>query len=94
MSTNYLREQRLGRALSAEQVAASLGVHPTSILRWERRERFPAPVHLHGLARVLRVYGEELGKLHSRGLARDRIERKYERATVVRCFDFIVDIDQ
>jgi transcriptional regulator with XRE-family HTH domain len=60
VSTNYLREQRRNRALSTGEVAARLGVHPTSVLRWERRERLPAPVHLHGLAQVLRVETREV----------------------------------
>jgi transcriptional regulator with XRE-family HTH domain len=60
VSTNYLREQRLGRALSTGEVAARLGVHPTSVLRWERRERLPAPAHLRGLAQVLRVETREV----------------------------------
>ncbi|MEI5676389.1 MULTISPECIES: helix-turn-helix transcriptional regulator [Nocardioides] len=54
MST-FLRDRRLSRALSAEQLAGQLGVHPTSVLRWERRERLPGPGHIHGLARSLAV---------------------------------------
>jgi transcriptional regulator with XRE-family HTH domain len=60
VSTNYLREHRLGRELSTGEVAARLGVHPTSVLRWERRERLPAPVHLHGLAQLLRLETREV----------------------------------
>jgi len=55
VSTNYLREQRRSRALSTAEVAARVGVHPNSVLRWERRERLPAPEHIHGLARTLRA---------------------------------------
>lgn len=54
MST-FLRDHRLGQALSARQLADRLGVHPTSVLRWERRERLPGPGHIHGLARSLAV---------------------------------------
>lgn len=54
MST-FLRDRRLSRALSAEQLADELGVHPTSVLRWERRERLPGPRHIRGLATSLAV---------------------------------------
>lgn len=54
MST-FLRDRRLSRALSAEHLADQLGVHPTSVLRWERRERLPGPTHIHGLAALLAV---------------------------------------
>jgi transcriptional regulator with XRE-family HTH domain len=60
VSTNYLRDQRRSRALSTAEVAARLGVHPNSVLRWERLERLPAPVHIHGLARALRVETAEI----------------------------------
>ncbi len=52
MST-LLRDERLRRELSASDVALRLSVHPASVLRWERRERLPGPVHLTGLARTL-----------------------------------------
>ena len=52
MST-LLRDERLRRDLSASDVALRLSVHPTSVLRWERRERLPGPVHLSALARTL-----------------------------------------
>ena len=52
MST-LLRDQRLRRELSASDVALRLSVHPVSVLRWERRERLPGPVHLRGLASAL-----------------------------------------
>lgn len=48
-----LREQRTVLALSVADVAARLDVHPNTVWRWERRERLPGPVHIHGLARVL-----------------------------------------
>ena len=45
-----LRAARRASALAAGEVAALLGVHPTTVTRWERRDRFPAPQHLHALA--------------------------------------------
>ncbi|MBM7518542.1 helix-turn-helix domain-containing protein [Nocardioides nitrophenolicus] len=48
-----LRSVRTGRGLRAADLAAEIGVHPMSILRWERRERLPGPAHIHALARVL-----------------------------------------
>ena len=48
-----LRDHRLRRELSASDVARRLAVHPTSVLRWERRERLPGPVHLSALASTL-----------------------------------------
>lgn len=60
MSATYLRDQRRTQALSTAEVAAHLGVHPSSVLRWERRERLPAPAHIHGLAHVLRVETREV----------------------------------
>lgn len=53
--SSYLRDRRLSQDLSADQLARRLGVHPTSVLRWERRERLPGPGHIHGLARTLAV---------------------------------------
>jgi transcriptional regulator with XRE-family HTH domain len=50
---SLLRDQREARRLSLHELSAVLGVHPTSILRWERRERFPGPAHVRGLADVL-----------------------------------------
>lgn len=50
-----LRDQRTRRALSVHEVARRLDVHPTSVLRWERRERLPGPEHLHALAGALAV---------------------------------------
>ena len=48
-----LRRRRVELALRAEDLAAELGVHTTSIHRWERRERLPGPVHVVGIARAL-----------------------------------------
>lgn len=50
-----LRDQRTRRALSAHEVARRVDVHPTSVLRWERRERLPGPEHLRALAGALAV---------------------------------------
>jgi transcriptional regulator with XRE-family HTH domain len=52
---SFLRDRRTSRALTTTDVARELGVHPTSVLRWERRERLPGPEHIHGLARSLSV---------------------------------------
>jgi transcriptional regulator with XRE-family HTH domain len=49
----FLRAARARRELHPTDVARSLGVHPMSVLRWERRERLPGPTHIHGLARAL-----------------------------------------
>lgn len=51
--TTLLRSERARRGLRATDLAREIGVHPMSILRWERRERLPGPVHIHALARVL-----------------------------------------
>lgn len=48
-----IRLRRMELALRAGDLAAELGVHPTSIHRWERRERLPGPVHVVGIARAL-----------------------------------------
>jgi len=48
-----LRDHRLRRELTALDVAQRLAVHPASVLRWERRERLPGPVHLTALASTL-----------------------------------------
>ena len=48
-----LRRRRRQKALGVHHIAAELGVHPTTISRWERRDRFPGPHHVHALARVL-----------------------------------------
>lgn len=48
-----LREQRTVLALSVADVASQLDVHPTTVWRWERRERLPGPVHIRGLALLL-----------------------------------------
>ena len=48
-----LRDHRLRRDLTPAEVARRLAVHPTSVLRWERRERLPGPVHIRALASTL-----------------------------------------
>lgn len=53
--TTLLRSERARRGLRATDLAREIGVHPMSILRWERRERLPGPVHIHALARVLEL---------------------------------------
>lgn len=53
--TTLLRSERARRGLRATDLAREIGVHPMSILRWERRERLPGPVHIHALARVLEI---------------------------------------
>lgn len=53
--TTLLRTERARRGLRATDLAQEIGVHPMSILRWERRERLPGPVHIHALARVLEL---------------------------------------
>lgn len=64
--TTLLRSERARRGLRATDLAQEIGVHPMSILRWERRERLPGPVHIHALARVL-----ELEPAHVAGFFHD-----------------------
>ncbi len=47
-----LRAVRLGAGLSVREVGGAVAVHPTTVLRWERRERLPGPVHLRDLAKT------------------------------------------
>ncbi|MGN6251203.1 MAG: helix-turn-helix domain-containing protein [Marmoricola sp.] len=51
----FLRERRRELDLRTDDLAERLGVHPTSLLRWERGERLPGPGHVVGLARALEV---------------------------------------
>ena len=53
--TTLLREHRRLHSLSADALARDLEVHPTSLLRWERRERLPGPDHVKALARALEL---------------------------------------
>lgn len=53
MDSTFLIAQRRRRNLSADEVAARLGVHRTSVHRWERRVRLPGPGHIRGLAESL-----------------------------------------
>ena len=50
---DLLRARRIQRAVTVEQVAARLGVHPNTVLQWERRARLPGPAHIRGLAECL-----------------------------------------
>ncbi len=47
-----LRAIRLGAGLSVREVGGVVAVHPTTVLRWERRERLPGPVHVRYLAKA------------------------------------------
>ncbi len=48
-----LRTERTRRSLRPHELADQVGVHPMSILRWERRERLPGPGHIRAIARAL-----------------------------------------
>jgi len=48
-----LRRRRQTLELSPAALAGALGVHPASVLRWERRERLPGPAHIRRLAAAL-----------------------------------------
>lgn len=50
-----LRRERTQRQLRPEDLARQLGVHPMSVLRWERRERLPGPGHIYPLATALEL---------------------------------------
>ncbi|QCW50344.2 helix-turn-helix domain-containing protein [Nocardioides dongxiaopingii] len=52
-ATTDLRTRRAELRLSTRHVAHVVGVHPTTVLRWERGERLPGPAEITGLARVL-----------------------------------------
>ncbi len=54
MST-FLRDRRVSRSLTTTDLAAQLGVHPNSILRWERGDRLPGPALITRLAHTLAV---------------------------------------
>jgi transcriptional regulator with XRE-family HTH domain len=56
----FLRDRRKSRSLTAADLAERVGVHPTSILRWERRDRMPGPSHIRRLARTLAVETAEI----------------------------------
>lgn len=59
---NDLRSRRVLLALSAAELAVDLGVHPTSIHRWERRERLPGPTHIVQIARRLQLPTQEVAR--------------------------------
>ena len=56
----FLRDRRKSRSLTAADLAERVGVHPTSVLRWERRDRLPGPSHIRRLARTLAVETAEI----------------------------------
>ena len=58
--TTDLRSSRENRLLSPSAGATELGVHPTSVLRWERRDRLPGPDHIRDLARLVGLTTPEL----------------------------------
>lgn len=58
--TTFLRDRRKSRALTVADLAERVGVHPTSVLRWERRDRLPGPSHIRRLARNLAVETAEI----------------------------------
>ncbi len=45
-----LRAVRAEAGLSAAEVGSAVAVHATTVLRWERLDRFPGPAHLRRLA--------------------------------------------
>ena len=55
-----LRALRRTRRLRATDVAATLSVHPNTILRWERGERLPGPHVIHDLAQALGVPRQQI----------------------------------
>jgi len=50
-----LRDARTAAGLTAREIAETLGVHPTTVHRWERHERRPAPRVVNRLAATLRA---------------------------------------
>jgi transcriptional regulator with XRE-family HTH domain len=50
-----LRTRRVELRMTARGLADELGVHPSTLLRWERGERLPGPADVTGLARSLRA---------------------------------------
>lgn len=73
--TTLLRSERDRRGLRAADLAREIGVHPMSILRWERRERLPGPVHIHALARVLEIEPARIAGFFDDHRAAERPER-------------------
>lgn len=59
-SGSLLRGVRLERRLSPADVAGQVGVHPQTVLRWERFERMPGSREVDRLARALAVPREVL----------------------------------
>lgn len=50
-----LRERRSDVGMSASTFASAVGVHTSSVLRWERRERLPSPAYMQTLAEALEM---------------------------------------
>ncbi|MBS45701.1 MAG: hypothetical protein CMH83_21510 [Nocardioides sp.] len=59
-STTTLRALREQRRIDHRDVADTLGVHPTTVLRWERGERLPGPTEIRLLAAALDVDHHEV----------------------------------
>lgn len=57
-----LRSARTRRSLPVAELAGQIGVHPMSVLRWERGERLPGPEHIQGLARALGVEPRQVAR--------------------------------
>lgn len=57
-----LRNARLEAGLTAEQVAQKLGVHPNSLLMWERGETEPMGQSLLNLSKLYQKSPDELLK--------------------------------
>ncbi len=51
----FLRSHRIRREIRPADLARTVGVHPMSILRWERRERLPGSAHIRVLADALQL---------------------------------------
>lgn len=47
-----LRSLRRTTGVGVDCLAAELGVHPNTVLRWERRQRLPGPKHVRALAAI------------------------------------------
>jgi transcriptional regulator with XRE-family HTH domain len=57
---SFLRDRRAQHRLSPDDLAARVGVHPASVLRWERGERLPGPSHVTALAHALALETAEV----------------------------------
>lgn len=70
-----LRAERLRRGLSVLDLADRLRVHPTSVLRYERLDRSPAPGTVLALADVLELPAYDVSRFFDRARTRDEGER-------------------